>query len=215
MSGLQLALVVTVSGGRYSQILQVISFLLSVIPGKRTSHGAQSTLCEATRELAMECGPERRVILAPGSVNGMDGSWSQLRNASHCAVAFLDVLLGKPVDFGILENQSATLDRHFPHCSNVIAVEAGRRVIEGWGEDQNLNAKGLGSVHDRDMKTRKLFRKLWPGQQTLINPSHITKSFGAKLNNNYILNGIKEKLRQWIAFRVTVHSAQIPTCPDW
>jgi hypothetical protein len=163
----------------------------------------------------MESCPERRVISAPGSVNAMDGSWSQPQNASHCAVAFLDVLSGKMVDFGILKNPGGTFDRHFRHSSNAIAVEGGRRVIDRWGEDQNLNAKGLASVHDRDKKTRKLFRKLSPEQQRPLNASHISKSFGANLNNNYILNGIKGKLRRWITFLMTVDSAQIPTCPDW
>jgi hypothetical protein len=63
-------------------------------------------------------------------------------------------------------------------------------------EDQDLSAKIMAYVYDRDGKTRNLLGKLWPRKQELLDPNHVIKSIDRKGSNNPILNGIKQKLRR-------------------
>jgi hypothetical protein len=143
-------------GGRYSQILQLVSFLNIVVCDPRTIYRAQSIVCQAIVELATESCGEWQENLAPRSVIAMDGSWSQPRNASHCVVDFIDAASDKIVDFEILEKPIGFSDGIYFLSFNGMKVESIRRIVNRWREDENLNTKIIAYVHDRDGKTRKL-----------------------------------------------------------
>jgi hypothetical protein len=151
-------------------------------------------------KLATESCGEWGENLAPHSVIAMDGSSSQRRNASHCVIDFIDVASGKIVAFEILEKPIWFSDGNYFHSANGVEVDAIRRIVNRWRENENLNTKVIAHVHDRDGKTRKLLGKLWPGKQERLDPDHAIKSFDKKLNNGPVLGGIKQKLRRWFAF---------------
>jgi hypothetical protein len=90
-----------------------------------------------------------------------------------------------------------------------------RCIINRWREDQDLNAKIIAYVLDRDGKRRDLLEKLWPGKQELFDSNHVIKSFDRKLNNNPMLNGIKQKLRRWFTFLLHMNVSTQQKTAHW
>jgi hypothetical protein len=125
----QFAFTVIVNGGLDSQILQIMSFLNIVVPGKKTYYRVQSTVCQASVELATESCGRWRENLVPHSVIAMDGSCSQRRDASHCVVDFIDVASGKIVDFEILERLIGFSGGNYCHSFHGIETEGARRIV--------------------------------------------------------------------------------------
>jgi hypothetical protein len=53
-SAVQFAFAVIVNGGRYSQTFQIISGCSIIVPDEKTDSRAQSTVCQAIVEFALE-----------------------------------------------------------------------------------------------------------------------------------------------------------------
>jgi hypothetical protein len=95
--------------------------------GQVTYYRAQSTVCQAIVDLAIEACGEWRKNLPQHSVITMDGSWSQRRNASHCVIHLIDVASGKIVDFEIFEKPIGFSDgNYFQRLSGRVIIRNGR-----------------------------------------------------------------------------------------
>jgi hypothetical protein len=90
--------------------------------------GEVQGVCRIVNLAIESCGKSRKK-LPRHSLIAMDGSWSQLRNASHCVIHLIDVGSGKIVDFEILEKPMGFSDGNYFHSSNGVEVEAARRIV--------------------------------------------------------------------------------------
>jgi hypothetical protein len=134
------------------------------------------------------------------TIIGMDGSWSQRRNAMHCVVDFIDVIRGTIVDFELLQKPSGFLFGNYFGPSNGMEVEGVRRILGRWlMVERTANEKVVGYVHDRDAKTRKLIKDIW-NKPEFLDPNHVMKGFDRKLGRETQLRGLKCKLRRWFVF---------------
>jgi hypothetical protein len=75
-------------------------------------------------------------------------------------------------------------------------VEGLRRIVERWRTDPILDAKVEGYVHDCDAKTRSFMRELWDKPE-FLDPNHVLKGFGRKLEHELLRHELKTKLRCW------------------
>jgi hypothetical protein len=204
----QYAFAIVVHGGRFTQIAQILAFCNIQTPSSWMFYRAQKDICNEILAFAKESCRVWREQMAPGTIIGTDGSWSQRRNAMHCLVDFIDVVQGKIVDFEILQRPSGFLYGDYFGPANGMEVEGVRRIITRWQQVyQRANEKVAFYVHDRDAKTRKLISELW-NKPELLDPNHVLKGFDRKLGADPGLRGLKTKLRSWFVFLLKLEETE-------
>jgi hypothetical protein len=98
---------------------------------------------------------ENREKMKPQAVVRIDGGWNHRRNGSAHLLDMIDVGSGRIVDFEMVQKTTASGRGNYEGSSNGMEVEALRRMVKRWEDDQNVAVV----VTDQDSKMAKVIRK--------------------------------------------------------
>lgn len=133
--------------------------------------------------------------LEPGTIFGLDCSWSVRRNAAHPIVVFMDVRTKLIFDYVIVSRDPEVSDIEFFDTSNMMENAAVK-----FKKDEYLkNYKFVGFVHDFDIDTDPPFQPDDSSGQLIeyLDPGHLKKVLGNKIryhNANNCLFKLKENI---------------------
>jgi hypothetical protein len=136
--------------------------------------------------------------MSPDSIIGFHGSWSHCREATECAVVFVDCRTNKIVDVEIVQEPKFALSSNNEGSSNGMVFAALQKLIARWKE----NSTGVGCVHDRGAKASKAIRDAdWNAPES-SDLNSIVNPFDPKWQKMETgkLQGLQAQLRQWFVF---------------
>jgi hypothetical protein len=163
-----------------------------------TVYAAQLVLVPGIITFARIVCTRNRAAMRHHAVVAVEGSWNHRRNGSAHIIDMIDMDTGRVVDFEVLEKSSPTRRGNYEGSSNGMEVEAMRRMIGRWEDDEEVET----IVTDQDSKLAKVIRDS-PWKVTHeFDANHAKKSldrYGERLpkEQHQHLHGLGQRLKNW------------------
>lgn len=158
-----------------------VCFLLNNIrpPKKSSFYKQQHKVIDCLCNMACESMNYYAKKTRKNDVVSVDGAWDHRREGSECQAVFINQRLDKVV--GSFNGVSSNMER-----------EAIRRAIP-----QMRTLKFNGYVHDKNKSITNVFMNNWSELDEQLDPNHIRKSLGRKIDKYNLLKDLKGRLLKW------------------
>ena len=199
LNALRFVFSVIVEGSSFAQASRLMAWNDILPPSKATFYRVQKHVNTVIEEMAHASCQRYSFKMKPGAIIAYDGSWSHKRNAAHCVTDFVDLASNKIIYFSFQEKSFNKFDGNFEGASNAMETAS---VYEFVHKFKN-NKKIIGYCHDRDAKTRAVFRREGWNIREYIDKNHALKTFDRiyiKKNKecDSMLTPLYGKLRRWL-----------------